>query len=113
MGRGSMTQPGSPIKTRHPERNSIAIDDSDATEKRGSRSESSSAILLEMDVAEEHQKLDYLDLEKQPGDGSRPRDKSKTTKARLTLWMTLNTIATVAIVSLTSSNAMTRTILPI
>ncbi|KAI4256896.1 MAG: hypothetical protein LQ352_001896 [Teloschistes flavicans] len=78
---------------------SIVLDDNDnTTEKRGSRSEASSATLLEMEVADEHQKLDYLDVEKQAGDGSRPKDKLKTTKASLTIWMTLNTIATVAIV---------------
>lgn len=94
-----MSQPSSPIKTRHPDRMSIVLDDNDnTTEKRGSRSEASSATLLEMDVADEHQKLDYLDVEKQTGDGSRSRDKLKTTKASLTIWMTLNTIATVAIV---------------
>ncbi|KAL9582413.1 MAG: hypothetical protein Q9203_005500 [Teloschistes exilis] len=97
--RESMSQPSSPIKTRHPDRMPIVLDDNDnTTEKRGSRSEASSATLLEMDVADEHQKLDYLDVEKQTGDGSRPRDKLKTTKASLTIWMTLNTIATVAIV---------------
>ncbi|KAL8736226.1 MAG: hypothetical protein Q9166_000381 [cf. Caloplaca sp. 2 TL-2023] len=98
MGRGSMSQPSSPIKTRHPERNSMVIDDSDVNEKRESRSESSSATLLEMDMVDQPRKLEYLDLEKQTGDGSRPKDKLRNTRARLTLWMTLNTVATVAIV---------------
>lgn len=98
MARGSMSQPSSPIKTRHAERNSITIESGDATEKEGGRSESSSATLLEMDMDDGPRKHDYLDLEKQTGDGSRPRDKFRNTRARLTLWMTLNTIATVAIV---------------
>ncbi|KAI4170435.1 MAG: hypothetical protein LQ343_004938 [Gyalolechia ehrenbergii] len=93
-----MARESSPIKARHPERNSIALDSSDATEKEGSRSESSSATLLEMDIADRPPKPDYLDIEKQIADGSRPRDKVRTTRLRLTLWMTLNTIATVAIV---------------
>ncbi|KAL8698310.1 MAG: hypothetical protein Q9201_006639 [Fulgogasparrea decipioides] len=98
MARGSMSQPSSPIKTRHPDRNSIAFDDSDVIEKRETRSDASSATLLEMEVADGHRRSDYLDLEKQPGDGSRPRNKLKNTRARLTLWMTLNTVATIAIV---------------
>ncbi|KAL9604529.1 MAG: hypothetical protein Q9219_000494 [cf. Caloplaca sp. 3 TL-2023] len=98
MARGSISQPDSPIKTRHPERNSIALESNDSTEKDGSRSESSSATLLEMNIEDGLRKHDYLDLEKQTGDGSRPREKFRNTRARLTLWMTLNTIATVAIV---------------
>ncbi|KAL8802410.1 MAG: hypothetical protein Q9182_003833 [Xanthomendoza sp. 2 TL-2023] len=98
MGRGSMSQPGSPIKTRHGERDSTVLGDSDAIEKRQGRSESSSATLLEMDTIDEPRKLDYLDLEKQNGDGSRPKDKIGNTRASLTLWMTLNTVATIAIV---------------
>ncbi|KAL8917173.1 MAG: hypothetical protein Q9172_005965 [Xanthocarpia lactea] len=99
MARGSISQVDSPIKTRHPERNSIALDDNDAHEKRGNRSESSAATtLLEMDILDGPRKLDYLDLEKQTADGSRPKDKPTYTRARLTMWMTLNTIATVAIV---------------
>ncbi|KAL8946695.1 MAG: hypothetical protein Q9222_006946 [Ikaeria aurantiellina] len=99
MARGSISQPSSPIKTRHPERNSIAFDDDEnSMEKRGSRSEASSATLLEMDIDDSPRKLDYLDLEKQTGDGSRRTDKLKTTRPALSMWMTLNTIATVAIV---------------
>ncbi|KAL8973224.1 MAG: hypothetical protein Q9183_000077 [Haloplaca sp. 2 TL-2023] len=93
-----MAEPSSPIKIRHPERSSISNETNDVIEKRANRSESSSATLLEMDVAEEHQKLDYLDLEKQPDHESRPRGKTKTTRARLAVWMTINTIGTVAIV---------------
>ena len=100
-----MTEPSSPIKIRHDKRSSISNENNDAIEKRGNRSESSSATLLEMDVAEEHQKLDYLDLEKQPDEESRPRGKTKTTRARLAVWMTINTIGTVAIVSLEPSAA--------
>ncbi|KAL8718101.1 MAG: hypothetical protein Q9225_004723 [Loekoesia sp. 1 TL-2023] len=74
------------------------MESSDATEKEGGRTQSSSATLLEMDMDDGPRKHDYLDLEKQTGDGSRPRDKFRNTRARLTLWMTLNTIATVAIV---------------
>ncbi|KAI4245491.1 MAG: hypothetical protein L6R40_002552 [Gallowayella cf. fulva] len=93
-----MSQPSSPIKTRHAERDSVLLDNSDATEKQESRSDSSSTTLLEMGMVDEPRKLDYPDLEKQDGDGSRPKDKLGNTRARLTLWMTLNTIATVAIV---------------
>lgn len=95
-----MSQPDSPITIRHPERHSIVLDGSDATEKRESRSESSSATLLEMDMVDEPRKLDYLDIEKQVEDGSRPKVRLGNTRARLTLWMTLNTVATVAIVSI-------------
>ncbi|KAI4284990.1 MAG: hypothetical protein L6R38_001005 [Xanthoria sp. 2 TBL-2021] len=98
MARGSMSQPDSPITIRHPERQSIVLDGSNATEKRESRSESSSATLLEMDMVNEPRKLNYLDIEKQVEDGSRPKVKLGNTRARLTLWMTLNTVATVAIV---------------
>ncbi|KAL8771188.1 MAG: hypothetical protein Q9209_003359 [Squamulea sp. 1 TL-2023] len=93
-----MSQPSSPIGARNHGRNSTVLDDSDAIEKRESRSESSSATLLEMDMVDEPRKLDYLDLEKQPGDGFRPNNKLGNTRARLTLWMILNTVATVAIV---------------
>ncbi|KAL8782495.1 MAG: hypothetical protein Q9213_005334 [Squamulea squamosa] len=86
------------MATRNPGRNSIVLDDNHDIEKQKSRSESSSATLLEVDMVDEPRKLDYLDLEKQPGDGSRPNNKLGNTRARLTLWMTLNTIATVAIV---------------
>ncbi|KAI4190776.1 MAG: hypothetical protein L6R41_000550 [Letrouitia leprolyta] len=98
MARDSMSLPNSPIKTRHPERNSIALESSDVAAKEGGRSESSSATLVEMDIDDGSRKHAYLDIEKQIGDGSRPRNKFKNTRARLTLWMTLNTIATVAIV---------------
>ncbi|KAI4097351.1 MAG: hypothetical protein LQ344_000450 [Seirophora lacunosa] len=98
MGRGSMSQPDSPIKTRHPARDSIAIDPLDTHEKEGGRSDSSSATLLQMEIDDGPPKQDYLDLEKQAAHASRPGDKVRTTRARLTFWMTLNTIATVAIV---------------
>ncbi|KAL9031131.1 MAG: hypothetical protein Q9196_000807 [Gyalolechia fulgens] len=98
MARESISPHRSPIKSRHPERNSIALDSSDVVEKEGSRSESSSATLLEMDIDDGPRKHDYLDIEKQIDDGPRLRDKVRTTRARLTLWVTLNTIATVAIV---------------
>ncbi|CAO1605081.1 hypothetical protein XANCAGTX0491_008613 [Xanthoria calcicola] len=93
-----MSQPDSPITIRHPERHSIVLDGSDATDNRESRSESSSATLLEMDTVDEPRKLDYLDIEKQVDDSSRPKVNLGNTRARLTSWMTLNTIATVAIV---------------
>ncbi|KAL8756028.1 MAG: hypothetical protein Q9184_004628 [Pyrenodesmia sp. 2 TL-2023] len=97
MGRGSMSEVSSPVFARHHERNSIAMDGG-ADEKEGGRSESSSATLLDMELDDGPRKQDYLDVEKQAGDGSRPRDKFKSNRARLTIWMTLNTIATVAIV---------------
>ena len=100
MARGSVSQPESPITIRHPERNSVVLDRNDANEKRESRSESSSATLLDTDTVYEPRKLDYLDLEKQVGDGPRPNTKLRYTRARLTLWMTVNTVATVAIVSI-------------
>lgn len=101
MARGSVSQPDSPVTIRHPERNSVVLDrNNDANEKRESRSESSSATLLEMETVHEPRKLDYLDLEKQVGDGPRPNAKLRYTRARLTLWMTVNTVATVAIVSI-------------
>lgn len=93
-----MSQPDSPITIRHPERHSIVLDGSNATDNRESRSESSSATLLEMDTADEPRKLNYLDIEKQVDDSSRPKVNLGNTRARLTSWMTLNTIATVAIV---------------
>ena len=98
MARGSLSQPDSPITIRHPERHSIVLDGSDAPNNRESRSESSSATLLEMDTVDEPRKLDYQDIEKQAEDGSRPKLNLGNTRARLTSWMTLNTIATVAIV---------------
>ncbi|KAL8881720.1 MAG: hypothetical protein Q9198_001135 [Flavoplaca austrocitrina] len=98
MARGSVSQPDSPITIRHPERNSVVLDRNDANEKRENRSESSSATLLDTDTVHEPRKLDYLDLEKQVGDGPRPNAKLRYTRARLTLWMTVNTVATVTIV---------------
>ncbi|KAL8981479.1 MAG: hypothetical protein Q9177_005552, partial [Variospora cf. flavescens] len=75
MGRGSMSQPSSPIKTRYPGRDSIVIDSLDINEKEGGRSDPSSVALLEMELEDGPRKQDYLDVEKQAGDGSRPRDK--------------------------------------
>ncbi|KAL9614844.1 MAG: hypothetical protein Q9167_000677 [Letrouitia subvulpina] len=95
----SMSSPLSPIKTRHFDRELNPIgEDSNMPEKGESRGDASMAALMEMDTAEGPQELDYMDLEKQNGDGSRPRDKFKNTRARLTMWMILNTMATVAIV---------------
>ena len=94
-----MSSPMSPIKTRHFDRDSVPnINENEMTEKGEHRSDASAAALLEMDTTETPQQLDYMDLEKQNGDRSRPRDKFRNTKARLTMWMVLNTVATVAIV---------------
>ena len=102
MGRGSITSlPNSPIKGRHFEKDSITIDDVLANETREileKRSEPPSARFEQMETADSLQEMENLDLEKQSGDGSRPKDKLKNSRARLTLWMVLNTVATVAIV---------------